>query len=624
MKQIKYYFLLLFIFLLCNNEHVVGQSYLDKTVTLTANNQPIHKVFKAITFQTGIIFSYSDFNDQQDVSKSYYKEKLRDVLDDLLLNSNYSWSIREKYIIIQSENPVQAPLVLPSIIQGYIRNIEDSSIIQNASVYNIENKKSTLSNEDGFFHIQFPESESVVSLSFAKENYYDASLVVYNEEEVTIYLFPRKIEVDTIEEIETEDTVPSEDSIKKPIPIGRIVGNKIRKDLKVFARLMHTNSNFKNISDTMFTKFSISLVPYLSTNKLLSINTVNSVALNLLIGYSKGINVAEIGGLLNIDNGNVKYCQIAGLANIVNGDVKYTQIGGLSNIVSGKFDGVQIGGLWNTVLGDFNGVQIGGLLNTCNKLKGLQLGGIYSQSTSTNGLQIGGISNWSKNKTNGFQVSGITNITDTLNGMQLTGLVNVANTTTGGQIAGLVNYAKCLNGFQLALVNIADSSNGVSVGFFNYVKKGYHKIEISQDELLFTTFGFRTGTDKFHNIFFIGVDAFSDEKLWSYGYGIGSAFRMSNKLYLATDISSQQIQSMDNNEVRLNLLNKLTISCEYRILQKLSIAVGPTYNIMISDATASDYSTTHDPLAPYSFYNETRNTHNIKMWVGGKISLKFF
>ncbi len=43
--------------------------------------------------------------------------------------------------------------------------------------------------------------------------------------------------------------------------------------------------NTKNISDTLFSKFQFSLIPFVSTNKFLSGKTVNDYSLNMTIGY---------------------------------------------------------------------------------------------------------------------------------------------------------------------------------------------------------------------------------------------------------------------------------------------------------------------------------------------------
>ena len=99
--------------------------------------------------------------------------------------------------------------------------------------------------------------------------------------------------------------------------------------------------------------------------------------------------------------------------------------------------------------------------------------------------------------------------------MQVAGLFNfVAHEIQGAQIGALLNYAEKVKGVQVGLLNIADSVHGVPVGFLSFVAKGYHKIEISADEIFYTNLAFRTGVSQFYNIFTAGVkpDSFDEDE----------------------------------------------------------------------------------------------------------------
>ncbi|HEY9487176.1 MAG TPA: sigma factor [Chryseosolibacter sp.] len=58
---------------------------------------------------------------------------------------------------------------------------------------------------------------------------------------------------------------------------------------------------------------------------------------------------------------------------------------------------------------------------------------------------------------------------------------------------GILNVAPKVNGTQIGLINVADIVRGVPIGLMSLVWKGYHKIEISADEIFYNNLSFRTG-----------------------------------------------------------------------------------------------------------------------------------
>lgn len=704
MQKLKLHpLVVVFCLVLCFTTNAVAQKtpYLERLVTIKAYNQPLAEIFKSISSQVQVVFSYTGFDDQQKITASYYKKPLRVVLSDLLKETNCTYKMKDKYVIlICGEKPKQESNTMFHL-SGYIYNAADSSRVENASLYIRQTKHSANSNHYGYFAFSFPKTGNSSRVSIAKENFKDTTIIIYgkNKQEMDIFISPAPVNTEIYASIDPigvkvlhpgfeKDTVPvaatNETPVKQRIVLDTSFHNMLLSGFNFWEKLKTSNVNFRNINDTLFQTVSFSLVPYVSTNRLLSINTVNKYSFNLLAGQSKGIDVFEFGALLNIDNGNVRYGQIGGLANVVSGnvlgaqiggmvnynggnmtgfqvggmtnitrgDVKYMQVGGLVNVVSGEVEGMQIGGfinsnsksmtgfqvgglvnvnkgdskyaqvggLGNLVGGDFTGMQASGLFNVSRNMTGVQITGIANQSKLVNGVQVGGIVSRAT-KINGFQLSGLVNLADTVNGAQLAGLVNVAKTVNGFQLSGLVNKATDLNGVQLSLLNFAKRSTGVPIGFFSYVNNGYHKIEIASDELLFGTVAFRTGVNKFHNIFLAGISMDKGNSLWTYGYGIGSAWKLSPKWYLDADITAQHIQSVKSSEIYVNGLSKAFLGVEFRPFQKFSIALGPTYNVFVSDV--SDNNIVYNQVGSNPFFNRTEDGINVKMWVGGKVCLRF-
>jgi len=347
--------------------------------------------------------------------------------------------------------------------------------------------------------------------------------------------------------------------------------------------------------DTLYMPFQFAFVPFLSTNGLQAGNTINAFSFNVIAGFSRGTSGFEIAGVANINRNNVQYCQIAGSANIVGGSVRGTQIAGGVNIVH-------------------------------DSLTGYGMAGSFNFARALRGVQVAGGANITVDSSAGAQIAGGANRAGKLKGAQIAGGVNIASDVQGMQLAGGLNIARKVKGLQLGVVNIADSVDGVSIGVLSFVRHGYHKIEVFGDELIHANIGFRTGTDKFHNILFAGISTqHFDYPLWSFGYGIGSRFRLADKWNLQVDLSTQQLMR-GQEEIEPRSLHKVFIGIERPFFKKFSVCVGPTLNLLICDTKEDKaFDKYFSNVAPYHFYHERfdNNTLDLKAWVGGKISIKF-
>lgn len=595
--------------------------YLERTVTIHANNRSLAELFRLISDQTAVVFSYSQsFNDKAKTNLNCTKKPLRLVLNELLKETGCTYKSKDKFLILKCG---AKPLPPPSVITGYIYNAQDSSVVANASIYVKQTRHSAQTNDYGFFSLSYSNKLPSISVSFARENYYDSTLVIYNKQkqEVVLYLYPRYPKKDSV--VETVLIPESKDSVivgtKKDtvlVPQKRFFSD-FWKPLKTF------NTNLKNISDTLFSDFAISLVPYVNTNRLLSINTVNKISFNVIAGYSKGVRAFELGGVLNIDNGDVGYAQIAGVANIVSGHVEGAQAAGIMNFNNQSMKGAQVAGVININRGNVNGVQVAGVGNISSKTTdGVQLAGIFNTSgRQTTGVQLSGIVNATRSL-KGVQLTGIANMTDTLKGVQVSGLINLSGQMQGVQLASVFNRAAYVNGVQFGLFNVADSSSGVSVGLFNYVRKGYHKLEINTDELLFGNISFGTGTQKLYTIFTAGIN-YAQPTLVTYGYGLGTGFTIKKNLGFSATVVAQQIQHTEDGLFRSNLLGRAYVGLEYKCHPKFRIGLGPTLNIYTPNTSEVANSDLLNDIPAYRLAESTA-PDNLRIWLGGKLSFKFF
>ena len=203
---------------------------------------------------------------------------------------------------------------------------------------------------------------------------------------------------------------------------------------------------------------------------------------------------------VNIVNGGKDYSLTSlGIFGAYDKNIRIIQASSLMNIAEGSVYGLQASGLFNIAGGTVNGGQYTGLFNTANNI-------------------------------NGTQVSGLFNIAEDVNGAQVSGLFNVAEDVDGAQITGLFNCARKVKGAQIGVINIAEESDGIAIGVFNFIKNGMHHIGFSWNtDNMFDTY-YQSGTRNFFVTMGMTYDAskmFKDEKneLWIPYGGIGTEFR---------------------------------------------------------------------------------------------------
>lgn len=371
----------------------------------------------------------------------------------------------------------------------------------------------------------------------------------------------------------------------------------------------NTNNGTLASNDTSNNKIEFSISPGFSIVKTQNDTKVKKASVNLFVGYANGLDGFQIASLVNICNGSARYFQGAGLCNVVKGNFTGYQGVGLVNVVTKKTNGMQSAGLINVSIDSVTGIQAAGLANATLK------------------------------NISGVQVAGLFNVTSTLNGTQMAGLFNVAKNVKGIQMAGLFNVAKKVEGSQLSVFNIADTCSGVSLGLFSFVRKGYHKLEFSADEVFYTNVSFRTGTNKFHNIFSVGLTPEKkNNQLWTYGYGIGTTWKIKERFWFDVDLSANNVfkvnsplwsaddsASVNSRNGRLNLNNKIYAGIEWRMAKKLSLAAGPVFNIMLADERNSNYQDIFSKIRPNYIFNQKVSNHIfMNCWIGVRIALRFF
>ncbi len=225
------------------------------------------------------------------------------------------------------------------------------------------------------------------------------------------------------------------------------------------------------------------------------------------------------------------------------------------------------------------------------------------------------------------QIAGSVNVAyGKTSGLQIASLVNInANEISGAQISGLVNIANKVNkGFQLGLVNYADSSNSIPIGLFSFVRKGgYRRLEIGINEQAFINASLKTGVRRFYTIFQSGIWSQQTSKpIWSYGLGIGKSVFFKNNW----NFDFQGTHAFVNNGNSLNTDNqliKIHFIVEKKLSKSTSLAVGPVVNGFFEKKFQNNGKLISD-FVPYDLKTYDLINNTVKTWIGFTASIRFF
>ena len=334
----------------------------------------------------------------------------------------------------------------------------------------------------------------------------------------------------------------------------------------------------------------ITFISPLGTNGFKSGSTINRFSLNILAGYSGGVQGLEVGGLMNIVRRDMLGVQLAGLGNNVMGGVTGLQAGGIYNFARRSSEGAQLGGIINFIGGGAYAFQGAGIINIVGR--------------NARGAQVGGLVNFTGLSFSGAQVAGLLNI--------------AGREVRGAQISGLVNYTRKLNGVQIGVINIADSvESGIPIGFLSLVKNGYHRLEISGNESLHTTISIKTGVQRFYNIFSVGAIWNEEPFTWAVGYGIGTEQNMGKRTRANLDFVTYYLNEGKRWSHEANLLSKLQLSLGWQLFPHFTLFGGVSLNAHIRDVNEEKLDN-----IPGSFYQYSGHWTQVNIYPGFQFGVR--
>jgi hypothetical protein len=515
-------------------------------------NEPLDQVLEKISDIGRFSFSYSPdaIDIRGRVTYQATNQSVREILNDLF-KGKVTLKQRKKYVILQ-KNDIPAEIRPPEDFQlnGYVIDNRTGERLSNASIFEAVTLASTVSNEYGYYKLKLPTTPVNIRLEVRKEEYVGQSIPVSHRKDsflsiklnpdtlkslaaVPLKLSPRittpdpKIEVPQLEARIVERAAT--DTIRRftlPRQQERLKNTyqKVQSELVSAFASARQAVNIRNIPDTLHRPFQASLLPFLGTNRHLSGNIVNDVSINLIAGYAMGVNTLEIGAVMNVVRENVNGFQLAGVSNIVGNDVTGFQYANVANITLGNVSGFQ-----------------------------------GSHSINYTGKNLRGV-----------QVAGVGNV--------------VVGILHGWQISSGYNYANTVrNGHQIGLINYTDSTETIPFGLFSYVRSnGYRRYEFSTNEFNYFNFAFKTGVNRFYNVFTLGFNGLAPNRaLCTVGYGFGTSQNLGRGWAADADLTGHLILLKDQNLNQLPAgMFRFAASIEKKIGKRFALFAGPSLNLL--------------------------------------------
>jgi hypothetical protein len=654
MYPIRILFFLIFSGLL---QTAIAQSTppLERVVSVDFTNERIDNVLKIISSKGQFSFAYNAaiINPNNTLSLRT-TNSVRAILNQIF-RGTITYKSRGNHIILQKADLLdEAPKSF--ILDGYITDRQTGAKISQVSIYEKTTLASTVSNPYGYYRIKLSTDIPTVRLEVRRKYYFGETVSISARQthklDIGLTPLPSQETLQPMISRTSIDTTRPTPIIAQPVAVAIPVDSTPAPSTssqasKIWDRsksvLEETKNDFADwfkstkqavhdanlAGDSIHRDIQFSLFPFVGTNHTLSGRVINRYSLNLVAGYSLGVTALEVGGFLNMVRGDVGGVQVAGFANVIGENMNGVQAAGFFNGVRHDVLGIQAAGFGNTVIGNMSGVQAAGFYNmTMGKMtESIQAAGFGNIAVGEmSGFQLAGFTNVATSSMTGFQLSGFGNVTGgNMAGFQLAGFTNmVVGELAGWQLSGFLNYAtKVVRGHQIALVNIAGSSETTPFGLFSYVhQNGYRRLEISTDEVMTANLTFKTGMPRFYNIFTGGSNlGMAGKPLWNLGYGVGTAVDLKRGWMLNFDLTGNVLSGTDQFEWdNWNTLVRLNMGIEKKLSRHIALAVGPSVNWFLSDNIRTKPATRFDvPLFTNPGFSNTFSTG----WVGFQVALRF-
>lgn len=579
----------------------------EKHITLNVQQKPLYEVFASITEQSGVRFSYNSqlLNENQKITLKVEKQPLSKVLSQILPQT-VTYKLVGKHIILSAYTP-------PSVVEILAKDTAVRAVVV----------------VDTFARGQAPLLDTLAGRSITETEIITDTTSLIISADTTFSEKKSNSDNGTL----TTVCLNSKQTIKEKIMNTKIAAFCVGLFTASTSVVAQVAGNSDSTATTTSVTESIKTIPFqatfvypLGTNGVQSFNNEYSFSVNILVGNTGKVNGAEFASLVNVNKYSVTGVQFAGLANVtgISGfaqSSKAVQFAGVVNYNS-KGNSEQFAGTVN--VGDSAHIQAAGVVNFARSKSDVQFAGIANATKETD-FQVAGIANTAKSSNTQIagianasnvskaQIAGIVNSTKTTN-LQIAGITNIAEESKC-QISGIVNVTK-QGGFQLGLVNVRDTADGVSVGLINIVRKGgLMELEIGGGEAMHTALSFRSGSEKLYGIISLGIN-FNDE-FFAVGAGLGTEISLSEKIGLNLEAVQNSLYNNDFEDYRYGELTQLRTTLNFAPIKQLKLYAGPTFNFLSSEVDNRVFT------PPYSIWDWRSGNWQAEAWVGFTAGFRF-
>ena len=551
----------------CGIQNALPQeSILERRLSMKVENEPPEAFLRSIESKLDFRFAYNaDILPEKGISLTMQHEALGKVLREAF-GKGYLFRNNGRMVIILRKETAPDDIRKSIQVHGIVTEKGSNAPLAFATVYDIASHRTALTDTGGAFSMELPLTTSTTGIRCSKMHYQDSILMLAPDREAAIHfqLTPLRRRMEQLEPRAGEEI---------PFTIGTHA---------ILVRKLVSSESFLNSRNVRIfdqQPAQISLIPGIGTNYRLSGAIVNHFSINLISGYSAGVNGFEGGGIMNINQF----------------DVRGMQIGGAANLTGGKVQGFQGAGLYNRTGGSVRGVQLSGAINTgSDTVRGVQLAGLMNRSPVF------------------------------IRGVQLAGLANhCRGEVQGAQIAGLYNYSPRA-GFQFGLVNVSDTASGTPFGLVNIMNGGYYALSLSTDAGQHQQLHFVMGTNKMYSMLgFILFNLYPAQKS-GLSYGIGRIWYPGRRIQLHTEMSTSVIPASGNfDENTLSLLSFSPQLSVKIVKQHLHLMAGPSYHILLSGKENSYITKFSDHLPQRATFVTSSPQTRFWGWPSFRLSLRY-
>lgn len=156
------------------------------------------------------------------------------------------------------------------------------------------------------------------------------------------------------------------------------------------------------------------------------------------------------------------------------------------------------------------------------------------------------------------------------------------------------------------------NKKGISTG-----NRKYLALESTIGEVMYSSTNFKMGRGRIHVIFKIGSSYFKGKSVFIYGLGLGTKINLNEKQSVNFDLSSSQLAYRYDWDSGLNMLHKLDINYKIRLTERLSLLVGPSFNLYLTRVKVENQFGTVN--IPYTIFTNEQENQKLFSWIGFKI-----